>query len=107
MEKKKIMVVCSAGMSTSLLVSNMEKAAKSKQLPFEIFALSGSDVNTYLEEKEIDVMLLGPQVRFMKKQFAPILEPKGIPVEVILMKDYGLMDGESVLAWAENLMENT
>ncbi|MGX7419714.1 PTS sugar transporter subunit IIB [Carnobacterium gallinarum] len=104
-EKKTIMLVCSAGMSTSLLVLNMEKAILRRGLDVEVFAISGSDVADFLEKKSIDVMLLGPQVRFMKRQFGPLLEPKGIPVEVISMKDYGLMDGESVLLWAEQLME--
>ncbi|MFS7412744.1 PTS sugar transporter subunit IIB [Carnobacterium maltaromaticum] len=105
MAKKTIVLVCSAGMSTSLLVLNMERAIEARGLDIDVFAISGSDVADFLEKRPINVMLLGPQVRFMKRQFGPILEPRGIPVEVITMKDYGLMDGESVLIWAEELMK--
>ena len=40
---KKIMLVCSAGMSTSLLVTKMEQAAEKVGDEVEIFALPMSD----------------------------------------------------------------
>ena len=101
MAKKTIMLVCSAGMSTSLLVTKMQKAAEEKGMEADIFAVSASDSDNNLESKNVDVLLLGPQVRFMKAQFAP----KGIPLDVINMQDYGMMNGEKVLAQAENLMK--
>ena len=35
----------------------------------DIFAVSASEADTNLENKEVNVLLLGPQVRFMKGQF--------------------------------------
>ncbi|MEG1503847.1 MAG: PTS sugar transporter subunit IIB [Enterococcus sp.] len=104
---KRIMLVCAAGMSTSLLVTKMEKAAEAQGLESDIFAVSASEAETKLEDtdKPVDVLLLGPQVRFMKNQFETKLEPKGIPVDVIDMKDYGMMNGEAVLNTALNLMK--
>ena len=55
--------------------------------------------------KPVDVLLLGPQVRFMKSQFETKLADKGIPVDVIDMKDYGMMNGEAVLGTALSLMK--
>lgn len=43
MNMKKIMLVCSAGMSTSLLVTKMEQSAKKLGDEVEIFALPMSD----------------------------------------------------------------
>ncbi|BAL62370.1 PTS sugar transporter subunit IIB [Melissococcus plutonius] len=97
MVKKTIMLACSAGMSTSLLVTKMEKAAEAKGIDVDIFAVSASDVDTNLENKSVDVLLLGPQVRFMKDQFESKLSDKNIPVDVINMSDYGMMNGENVL----------
>lgn len=104
MEKKTIMLVCSAGMSTSLLVTKMEKAAIARGMEAEIFAVSASEADGNLETKPIDVMLLGPQVRFMKAQFKPKVAAKGIPLDVINMQDYGMMNGEKVLDQALALM---
>ncbi|MEJ4273143.1 PTS sugar transporter subunit IIB [Enterococcus faecium] len=105
MAKKTIMLVCSAGMSTSLLVTKMQKAAEEKGMEADIFAVSASDADNNLESKNVDVLLLGPQVRFMKAQFEQKLATKGIPLDVINMQDYGMMNGEKVLAQAENLMK--
>lgn len=105
MAKKTIMLVCSAGMSTSLLVTKMQKAAEDKGLDAEIFACSSSEADQNLENKPVDVLLLGPQVRFMKGDFEKRLAPKNIPLDVINMSDYGMMNGENVLQQAENLME--
>lgn len=105
MSKKTIMLVCSAGMSTSLLVTKMQKAAEEKGMDADIFAVSASEADQQIETKTVDVLLLGPQVRFMKAQFEKKLEPKGIPLAVIDMKDYGMMNGPKVLEQAESLMK--
>lgn len=102
---KTIMLVCSAGMSTSLLVTKMQKAAEEKNEDVEIFAVSASEADINIQNKELDVVMLGPQVKFMAKQFSEKLAPKGIPMEVINMSDYGLMNGASVLDRAFELMD--
>ena len=88
----KILLVCSAGMSTSLLVTKMEKAAKEKGIGVEIFALSAGEGKKIL--KDVDLVLLGPQVRFMKNEFVKLAT---VPVDVIDMLSYGRMEGEKVL----------
>lgn len=105
MAKKTIMLVCSAGMSTSLLVTKMQKAADAQGLEADIFAVSASDADNNLESKDVNVLLLGPQVRFMKGDFEKRLAPKGIPLDVINMSDYGMMNGEKVLAQALQLID--
>lgn len=104
--KKNIMLVCSAGMSTSLLVTKMEKAAIAQNIEAEIFALSASEADGRLEDSNdpVDVLLLGPQVRFMEAQFKEKVAGKNIPVAVINMSDYGMMNGENVLKEALKLM---
>lgn len=105
MAEKTIMLACAAGMSTSLLVTKMQKSAEERGIDAEIFAVSTSEVAENVEEKNIDVVLLGPQVRFMYDEFKESLGQKGIPVSVIPIQDYGLMNGEKVLDLALSLME--
>lgn len=104
MAKKTIMLVCSAGMSTSLLVSKMQKSAEAQGLDADIFAVGASEVDNTLSSKDVDVLMLGPQVRFMKDQFEKKVADKGIPVEVINMQDYGMVNGEKVLQAAVELI---
>lgn len=101
---KTIMLVCSAGMSTSLLVTKMEAAAKDENFDADIFAVSATEANGVLAEKNVDVLLLGPQVCFMLKQFEEKVASKNIPVAVIDMADYGMMNGQKVLQEAKQLM---
>ena len=105
MEKKTIMLACAAGMSTSLLVSKMQKAAEEQGVDAEIFAVAAAEAPDYAEKQHIDVVLLGPQVRFMEADFKKKMEPKWIPVGVIPMSDYGMMNGAKVLDFANQLME--
>lgn len=92
---KKVLFVCSAGMSTSLLVNKTMAAAKEQGLDIEIVAMAEGEAKTHIEE--YSVVLLGPQVRFLLKKFQELAEPKGIKVDVIDMLSYGRMDGNAVL----------
>lgn len=98
---KKIMLVCSAGMSTSLLVTKMVKAANEKGLELEIFACSESEAKQ--KYGEVDIILLGPQVRFLLSKIQKSVEDRKIPVAVIDSIDYGTMNGPVVLEKALKL----
>lgn len=94
---KKILLVCAAGMSTSLLVNKMKGAAKNAGEEISIEALPVSEAGKVIEE--MDIVLLGPQVRFQKAQIESLVNGR-IPVEVIDMVLYGTMNGEAVLKMA-------
>lgn len=98
----KIMLVCSAGMSTSLLVTKMRATAVKNNIEANIFAVAEADVKKHLDE--VDVVLLGPQVRFLLTKMKELLGPRGIPVDVINGIDYGMMNGDKVLNQALGLM---
>lgn len=99
---KKILLVCSAGMSTSMLVKKMQDTANKEGKEYEVEALALSEAETKVDE--VDVILLGPQVRFQKAQVEKVADGK-VPVDVIDMQQYGMMDGEGVLKHAESLMK--
>lgn len=101
---KRILLVCSAGMSTSLLVSKMRAAATEKGIECTIEATGEAEVKEYVDN--IDVLLLGPQVRFLLSKLKKTLEGKNVPVEVINTVDYGTMNGKKVLEKALELIEN-
>ncbi|MFJ5622954.1 PTS sugar transporter subunit IIB [Peribacillus loiseleuriae] len=106
MTTKKILLVCSAGMSTSLLMTRMQKSAQEKGIDADVMALSSNEATKLVAKEKVDVLLIGPQVRFMKSKFEKLVAKSHIPVAVIDMKDYGKMDGEKVLATALELITN-
>lgn len=89
MEKKHIYLFCSAGMSTSLLVSKMRAQAEKYEVPVVIEAFP----ETLAGEKgqTADVILLGPQIAYMLPEIQRLLPNK--PVEVIDSVLYGKIDG--------------
>ncbi|WP_056991662.1 PTS sugar transporter subunit IIB [Liquorilactobacillus mali] len=105
MAEKIIMLACSAGMSTSLLVSKMQVAAKENGKDYEIFAKSTADIDQEFKTNTPDVLLLGPQVAYMRETVQKKADEAGIPMDVINMADYGMMNGANVLKFAEELME--
>ena len=100
---KYITLVCNAGMSTSLLVRNMQKSAIEQGIEADIIAIPDSELESRAENFKIDVVLLGPQVRYLKNRISKLLEPKGVPVETIPPADYGTMNGKNVLYLALKL----
>ena len=105
MADKTIMLACAAGMSTSMLVKRMQDAAKAEGKDYEIFAKSTSDIDAELaSDHKPDVLLLGPQVGYLKNDVKKKTDEAGIPMDVINMMDYGMMKGDKVLAAAETMM---
>ena len=99
---KKILLLCDAGMSTSIIVKKMKEAALSKNIEVEIKAVG---IGSFEENLDYyDVFLLGPQVKFRKNELSKIAETKNKKVEVINSMDYGMMKGESILNFAIELI---
>ena len=88
-----IMLCCSAGMSTSLMVQKMQNCADSRGIEAKIWAIPEAKVAS--EAADADVILLGPQVRFLLDKIKAVAGDK--PVDVIDMAAYGMMNGEKVL----------
>lgn len=101
---KRITLICAAGMSTSLLVTKMNAAAIKQGAMVKITAIGEAELKNYWDET--DVLLLGPQVRYLLNKVKAEGEERGIPVELINSVDYGLMNGEKVLTQALNLLKD-
>ena len=96
----KIVLLCAAGMSTSALVRKMKDAAKAEGYESDISAHSVSEAKNY---QSADMILLGPQVRYRLKEVQGELPNN--KVEVIDMKDYGMMNGKAVLDHVRKVLE--
>lgn len=103
MKKINILLVCNAGMSTSLLVEKIIKASAEHEIEVTVEAKPVDDVKSHLANR--DLILLGPQVRFKEKQIRALVQDQ-IPVSIIDMAAYGTMNGEKVLEQSLALIEN-
>lgn len=99
----RIMLACCAGMSTSLVVNKMLEAAKEQgKEHYKIWAVDQTEIQNQLGE--FDVLLLGPQVRHIKRKVRKIIG-NDFPMDIIEAVAYGTCNGVAVLKQAEDLKE--
>lgn len=91
---KKILLICTAGMSTSFLVNKMKSEANDKGLDIDIEAIPEAKASEYVGK--VDVVLLGPQIQYLLNDIKNIFKDE-TPVNVINMVDYGTMNAKKVL----------
>ena len=102
---KKVYLFCSAGMSTSMLASNMQDVANQHNLPIKVAAFPHNKLEEIISEDRPDCILLGPQVKYMYEETVEQFGSQGIPITVIDQGDYGMMNGEKVLKSAIRLIK--
>jgi len=106
-EKKiKVVLVCAAGMSSSLLEEKIRKAAEQVGREMELKAVDSSRMGLWDYEKErMDIILVAPQVRFTKRNIIKQSEPYGVIVQDIDTIAYGMVDGEKIFAQVIEALE--
>lgn len=95
----KVLLICAAGMSTSLLTTAMKKNAEPGDV---VDALPVSELERAVSD--YDVILLGPQIRYKLPDVEKVTKPLGKPAGVIDMRAYGTMDGKAAMAQARKLL---
>ncbi|MEG3109516.1 MULTISPECIES: PTS sugar transporter subunit IIB [Pantoea] len=96
---KRIVLACAAGMSTSMVVTRMEKEATARGLEFEIYAIPEQNLREELQNygNEVVAVLLGPQVRFKLEENKKLTDSYQLPIAVIDTVAYGTLNGAKVL----------
>lgn len=98
-----ILVICAAGISTATLVKNMNESAVENNVKANITSVGIAAANEAI--KDADVVLLGPQIGYLKPAMQDLVENKK-SVSVIDTKVYGAMDGATALESALHLLED-
>ncbi len=96
---KRIVLACAAGMSTSMVVTRMEKEAAARGLAFHIYAIPEQNLQEELQNygNEVVAVLLGPQVRFKLEANKKLTDSYQLPIAVIDSVAYGTLNGAKVL----------
>ena len=96
----KILVVCNAGMSSSILVKKIREYAQSIQNESEVLAVSSASVSD--EIGKWDVCLVAPQIMYATDEIKGKLK---IPTAAVDMRVYAISDGKGAYEQAKKLME--
>lgn len=91
---KNILLVCSSCMSTNMFVLRMIKSAK--LMNFEANIWSSGSGNLEENVYKADIILLGPQVRYLFDKVKKMVNSKK-PVLLIDLKDYSSMNSKKIL----------
>ena len=98
----RVLIVCSWGMSTSLLVDSMLAAAVASRYELTVEALSAGEYAARVEE--CDVVLIAPQIRHLRKSIEKLAISVGKPVALIEPFHYATMNGQAVLEQVLHLL---
>ncbi len=88
----KILLVCNAGMSSSILVKKIKEAGAKRGLDLTVEAKSSNGVMA--EVGKWDVCLVGPQIIYAVETIKATL---GIPVQAVEPRVYAMADGDKAL----------
>ena len=103
--KINVILACAAGMSTSMLVEKIKTAASESGVDINVRAVPTTEVSGIVAYEKVDMILLGPQVRFMQTKIQAEV-PRDVPVDVINSMDYGTMNGANVLKLINSKVKN-
>lgn len=92
----RVIFLCAAGMSSSLIKAKVEEAAVSRGIAVEMDAIPSMMLND-ADYPNADVVLLGPQVRGQLQAVGRLVEPYKLPIEAIGFREYGMVDGAAIL----------
>ena len=93
----KVVMVCAMGMSSSLLETKIREAAAAAGVPFEMRSINTPEMARWdFVTNRVDVVLVAPQVRFMRRNIAKAAEPHGVIVQDIDPVLFGMVEGEKL-----------
>lgn len=90
----KLLLVCYAGMSTSMMASRLVDEGRARGIEIEVEAVPMTSLEKSLEG--VDAVLLGPQVRFAEADARAAIGDRA-PLMVISPQDFGMMRADVVL----------
>lgn len=99
-----VLIVCSWGMSTSLLVDSLQEAADAAHYELQVEALSAGEYAARVDE--CDVVLIAPQIRHLRKSIEKLALSLGKPVALIEPFYYATMNGQAVLEQVRQLVSS-
>ncbi|MGL5041699.1 MAG: hypothetical protein ACRC6X_01170 [Culicoidibacterales bacterium] len=97
-----IVIACVEGFSSALLTKKMKLAAAKINPAIDIKA-TAAIASLVKKLDKVDILLLGPNVAFMKSDFQKLV-PKDTIISGIDMLDYGMIDGQAIVEKALKIL---
>lgn len=101
----KVLMVCSGGMSSSIVVKALKKEADNQGEDLEIKAVGTSEFEDELKDN-YDMALVAPQVRHRFDSFKEIADENNVPCEVIPPQSYTPMGAPKLLKQIQDAVKS-
>ena len=105
MDKIRILLACGSGASSGFMAQKMRKVAIKKGIEARIEARSDSEIENYLDD--IDLLLLGPHLKYLEAEYQEQAKVYNVPVACISQEAYGVLDGEKALEEALEIIKRS
>lgn len=92
----KVLMVCSGGMSSSLVVNTIKKEAEKENIQINIKSVGTGEFIDEVKE-DWDLVLVAPQVRHRLPVFEEQAKEEGIPIELIPPQSYSPLGGRKLI----------
>lgn len=98
---KSVIVVCEAGITTSLMVVKLKELAEEKKKSINIYSKGTEEGLDYVKDSETDVVLLGPQIHHKVEEYEEVTDAKVLKISV---NDYNNMNVYSIFEQLEKVI---
>lgn len=98
-----ILLVCSGGMSSAIVVKALEKEAAKSNLEMKVKSIGSGEFGEEVT-KGWDLVLVAPQVRHRLTHFQEAAAASNVPVALIPPQGYSPMGGAIILAEIKKLL---
>lgn len=96
-EQKTALLICTAGITTGLLVKNVQNAADERGLDIHVYSAPAIIAEQVIQSQTIDALMIGPQSKYEIARLKDFLTYKAVPYKLISKENYEILDGEAVL----------
>lgn len=89
---KRVLLVCSGGMSSAIVVKSLEKEAQKNNIELEVKAVGTGEYDEEVR-RGWDIVLVAPQVRHRMPVFEQTAKELNIPIAIISPQGYSPLGG--------------
>ncbi|MTI71237.1 MAG: PTS sugar transporter subunit IIB [Firmicutes bacterium] len=100
---KKILIVCSGGMSSAIVVKALEKEAAKENMEVKVKAVGTGQYEDELRNGW-DLVLVAPQVRHRMQVFETTAKELNVPITLISPQGYSPMGGAKLMKQVKEML---
>lgn len=102
---KTILLICTSGITTGLLVKNTQQAVDERGLDIYVYSAPAILAEQIIQTQHVDCLMIGPQSKHEVNRLKDFLNYKSVPYKLISKKDFETLDGEAVLEESLKIMD--